>query len=101
VPDLRPLAAEALAHHATALPVTLLVAAPESEAGSFDDFGRPCPLTWLEREIAFTDPAYFVPRDARKLKFEGVFKQLRRLKRTLRRKRKRAGYRRGKRQRSR
>jgi hypothetical protein len=38
-----------------------------------------------------------VPR----LKFEGVFKQLRRLKRTLRRKRKRAGYRRGKRQRSR
>lgn len=56
VPDLRPLAAVALAHHAAALPVTLLVAAPENEAGSFDDFGRPCPLTWLDREIAFADP---------------------------------------------
>lgn len=38
-----------------------------------------------------------VPR----LKFEGVFKQLRRIERMLRRKRKRAGYRRGKRQGSR
>ncbi len=56
VPDLRPLAATALARHATAIPTTLLVPAPGTEADSFDDFGRPLPQVWLEREIAFDDP---------------------------------------------
>ncbi len=56
VPDLRPLTATALAHHAATLPVTLLVPAPESEAAAFDEFGRPLPGAWLEREIVFSDP---------------------------------------------
>jgi ATP-dependent helicase/nuclease subunit B len=57
VPDLRPLAAEALLHHGTGLPVTILVPAPASEANSFDNFGRPRETIWRDREIAFADPA--------------------------------------------
>ena len=56
VPDLSPLAAKALLHQAAGLPVTILVPAPESEAGSFDAFGRPLPSSWLERAIGFVDP---------------------------------------------
>lgn len=56
VPDLRPLAAAALARHAERLPVTILVPAPEGEADSFDAFGRPLPSAWLSREIGFADP---------------------------------------------
>ena len=56
VTDLRPLAAEAIVHHGKLLPVTILVPAPKSEATSFDDFGRPRPEIWLDREIAFADP---------------------------------------------
>lgn len=57
VPDLRPLAATALEHHAATLPVTILVPAPTSEAEAFDDFGRPRPEVWVGREIAFADPS--------------------------------------------
>ncbi|MBU6180856.1 MAG: hypothetical protein KGR69_14410, partial [Verrucomicrobia bacterium] len=56
VSDLSPLAATALVNHAASLSVTILVPAPESEAGSFDGFGRPIPSSWLERAIAFEDP---------------------------------------------
>ncbi len=56
VPDLRPLVARALAHHAASVPVTVLVSAPKSEAAAFDPFGRPLPEIWLGREIAFDDP---------------------------------------------
>lgn len=56
VPDLRHLAAKALARHARTIPVTVLVAAPEREADVFDEFGRPLPDAWKDREIAFADP---------------------------------------------
>lgn len=56
VPDLRPLAATALAHHAATVPTTILLPAPEAEAEAFDEFGRPLPSAWLEREIAFAAP---------------------------------------------
>ena len=57
VPDLRPLAAAALARHAAAMPVSVLIPAPATEASAFDPFGRPLPDAWLEREITFADPA--------------------------------------------
>ncbi len=56
VPDLRPLVASALDHHAATIPTTILVPAPESEAAAFDAHGRPIPEAWLEREIAFAEP---------------------------------------------
>lgn len=56
VPDLRPLAATALDRLAGTIPATLLVAAPESEAGAFDDFGRPLADHWLTREIGIASP---------------------------------------------
>ena len=56
VPDLRPLAAAALARHATVVPTTILVPAPGTEAGAFDSFGRPLPAAWLGRGITFEDP---------------------------------------------
>lgn len=56
VPDLRPLAAGALLHHAESVPVEVLVSAPEAEADAFDAFGRPLPAVWLGREIVFDEP---------------------------------------------
>ncbi len=35
--------------------VTVLVAAPESEAAAFDNWGRPLPDVWTQREVALDD----------------------------------------------
>lgn len=56
VPDLSPLAARAVDRLALSLSATVLVAAPASESSSFDDYGRPLPPSWREREIPFADP---------------------------------------------
>jgi len=56
VPDLRPLAAAALARYAAERPVEVLVHAPESEATAFDPWGRPLAEAWENREIPIESP---------------------------------------------
>ena len=56
VADLKPLAIRALNHHAAAVPTTILVHAPESEAAHFDIHGHPLPSSWLTREIGIPSP---------------------------------------------
>jgi ATP-dependent helicase/nuclease subunit B len=48
-PDPLPLALAALAVHARALPVEIVVFAPPAEAGAFDGWGRPLPPDWEHR----------------------------------------------------
>lgn len=55
VPDLRPLACESLVRQANHCTVEIVIAAPDSESGVFDDFGRPIPDHWQQREIRFSD----------------------------------------------
>lgn len=55
-PDLRPIAATALHQHSQKLSLTILIHAPESEAGSYDEFGRPLPSAWMDREIDIPHP---------------------------------------------
>lgn len=51
VPDPFPLALVALAVHAQSMPVDVVVFAPESEAGSFDGWGRPSVEAWQHRAV--------------------------------------------------
>jgi ATP-dependent helicase/nuclease subunit B len=55
VADPLPLALDALAQHARALPVDIVVFAPESEAGAFDAWGRPLAEAWRGRAVPFAD----------------------------------------------
>lgn len=50
VSDPLPLALTALAHHATRIPIEIVVAAPDSEAAAFDGWGRPRVETWTRRD---------------------------------------------------
>ena len=56
VADLRPLAASVLKTWSSHLPVELLVHAPPSESGRFDEFGRPAPAEWMNSAIPIPDP---------------------------------------------
>jgi ATP-dependent helicase/nuclease subunit B len=51
VPDLAPVVSQALARLAESIEVCILVHAPESEANTFDDYGRPLPEAWAHRPI--------------------------------------------------
>lgn len=62
VPDLRPLAGEALRRYATLVPVEILIAADSEHAGRFDAFGRPLPAQWLDRELAISEPERHIHR---------------------------------------
>jgi ATP-dependent helicase/nuclease subunit B len=55
VADPLPLALDALAEHARALPVDIVVFAPESEASGFDVWGRPLSEAWRGRAVPFVD----------------------------------------------
>lgn len=55
VPDLPPLAMDALAVHARSVPVDVVVFAPESEAANFDAWGRPLVEAWSRRAAPFAD----------------------------------------------
>lgn len=50
VSDPLPLALTALARHAARVPVDIAIAAPESEAAAFDDWGRPRVDAWSRRD---------------------------------------------------
>ena len=54
-PDPLPLALRVLAAHARALPVNVVVHAPPTEAGQFDEWGRPLPEAWAHRVIALPE----------------------------------------------
>lgn len=54
-PDPLPLAISALAIHAAAIPVEVVVYAPAAEAEVFDDWGRPCAGAWARRELVVPD----------------------------------------------
>jgi ATP-dependent helicase/nuclease subunit B len=56
-PDPLPLATQILARHAECMPVEILVCGPADEpvAGLFDEWGRPRPEAWTEREPAWPD----------------------------------------------
>jgi ATP-dependent helicase/nuclease subunit B len=56
VPDPTLLAIRALTVLAESLDVEILVHAPSEEAGSFDEWGRPLPSKWRDKEIAVPDP---------------------------------------------
>ena len=56
-PDPLPAALCALAAYARSMPVDILVYAPESEAGSFDEWGRPLPAAWNRRPFALAGSA--------------------------------------------
>jgi ATP-dependent helicase/nuclease subunit B len=63
-PDPIPLALEVLKSFAHDLPVEILVHAPESAAGEFDDWGRPRPEAWQKRIVSFpggTFPVHVLP----------------------------------------
>ena len=51
VPDPMGLAVTALERLAAAVEIAILVPAPESEADTFDDWGRPLPSAWIEAPI--------------------------------------------------
>ena len=51
-PDPSPLALQALIAHARAVPVEVVVFAPESETTAFDTWGRPRTEVWAVRELA-------------------------------------------------
>ncbi len=51
-PDPLPLALEALAGLASTRPVAVVIFAPESEAASFDEWGRPLTAAWEQRVLA-------------------------------------------------
>ncbi|MBI2514094.1 MAG: PD-(D/E)XK nuclease family protein [Opitutae bacterium] len=55
VPDPLPLALDVLAVHARALPVDVVVFAPEAEAENFDAWGRPLADAWTRRAAPFAD----------------------------------------------
>lgn len=55
VPDPLPLALEALAEHASTVPVEIVVFAPEEEAANFDAWGRPRTEAWQRRAAPFAD----------------------------------------------
>ncbi|MDB6168000.1 MAG: ATP-dependent nuclease subunit B-like protein [Verrucomicrobia bacterium] len=50
-PDPLPLAVTILGRHAENLPVDIAVFAPESEAGTFDEWGRPLGSVWEDRVL--------------------------------------------------
>ncbi len=54
-PDPRPIALTVLAQHAVQVPVEVLVFAPENEAATFDDWGRPQPEAWARRPLVLAD----------------------------------------------
>ncbi len=60
VADLKPLAIRALNHQAGSIATTILIPAPESERAFFDDYGRPLPASWLNREIAIPTPDHSI-----------------------------------------
>lgn len=76
-PDLRALTVTALERAALAMPVTIMIHAPESEARRFDAWGRPLPKHWLETRIDIPDAAASI-RDAATpaLQAELAFSQL-------------------------
>lgn len=57
VPDPIPNVLLALVHIAESLPIIILIHAPESESGRFDDWGRPITEKWLNNPIAIPDPS--------------------------------------------
>lgn len=59
-PDPQPLALDALALLAAECPVEVVVFAPESEAESFDGWGRPRPEAWGERVLPLPDFAHHI-----------------------------------------
>lgn len=54
-PDPLPLALTLLARQARVLPVDVAIFAPEEEAASFDDWGRPLARAWAQRVLALPD----------------------------------------------
>ncbi|WP_044891529.1 PD-(D/E)XK nuclease family protein [Opitutus terrae] len=56
-PDPQPIALQALAALARAVPVEVAVYAPAAEADAFDDWGRPRPETWNTRTLTVPDVA--------------------------------------------
>ncbi|MDQ5979914.1 MAG: ATP-dependent helicase/nuclease subunit, partial [Verrucomicrobiota bacterium] len=60
VPDPLPLALPVLRAHAQALPVEVVVYAPEGEAAHFDEWGRPLSEAWARRVIMLPDCATHV-----------------------------------------
>ncbi len=55
IPDISHQAAKALLRHHQTIPVEILIHAPADLTDQFDDWGRPIPDHWLEREIAIPD----------------------------------------------
>lgn len=54
-PDPLPLALRAVLAQATHMPVEVLVFAPDAEAAAFDDWGRPRPEVWTQRELEWEE----------------------------------------------
>ncbi|MBW7894180.1 MAG: PD-(D/E)XK nuclease family protein [Opitutaceae bacterium] len=59
-PDPRPLALSVLQRHAQSVPLEVLIHAPEAEADSFDEWGRPVAEHWVQRPIEMDDFASHV-----------------------------------------
>lgn len=57
VADLPVLAAKSLSHYAASSKVEIFIAAPESHADHFDEFGHPVPTLWMEKAIPIPTPA--------------------------------------------
>ena len=55
VPDPPPLLCTALKHHVAQVRCEIVIHAPDHLASSFDEFGRPVPLEWVERTIEIPD----------------------------------------------
>lgn len=59
-PDPRPLALSLLQRLAQAVPLEVVIHAPEAEAGQFDDWGRPVAEHWMHRLLELDDFASHV-----------------------------------------